>query len=94
MTDEQEEKLLSSRIFQLMSTVYGPYAFGIISLLIIWFTIVGPQLDRQAIDFERNENAIETLQEVGRSMDQVARSMERTAVVLDTLIQKLNTQGN
>ena len=91
MTEEQEDKLMSSKIFQLMSTVYGPYAFGIVSLLIIWFTIVSPQLEKQSIDFERNERAIETLKEVGHSMDQVSRSMERTATVLETLVQKMNS---
>jgi hypothetical protein len=90
MTEEQEDKLMSSKLFQLLSTVYGPYAFGIASLLIIWFTIVSPQLERQAIDFDRNEKSVQTLKEVAHSMDQVSRSMERTASVLETLVEKIN----
>lgn len=38
------------KVVQLLLTVYGPYAFGVASLLIVWYTIVAPQLDRQAVD--------------------------------------------
>ena len=54
MKDENDTSQMLSGALHLITTVYGPYAFGLASLLITWFTIVGPQLERQAIDFEEN----------------------------------------
>jgi len=79
-----------SKLFQLLATVYGPYAFGVASLLLIWFTIVGPQLDRQKVDFEKNESVVESLRSVAASMENVSRSMERTATILDSVVKKVH----
>lgn len=77
------------RVVQLILTVYGPYAFGVCSLLIVWYTIVSPQLDRQAIDYEKNEKHIEALRGVASSMEAISRSMERTATVLETVVERM-----
>jgi hypothetical protein len=74
---------------QLILTVYGPYAFGVVSLLIVWYTIVAPQLDRQSVDYEKNERHIESLRSVASSMEAISRSMERTAVVLDSVVERM-----
>jgi len=86
----QENQDMTSKLFQLLATVYGPYAFGVISLLVVWFTIVGPQLERQAVDFQKNEAVIESLRSVAASMETISRSMERTATILDTVVQKVH----
>lgn len=77
------------RVMQLILTVYGPYAFGVVSLLIVWYTIVAPQLDRQSVDYEKNERHIESLRSVASSMEAISRSMERTAVVLDSVVERM-----
>jgi hypothetical protein len=77
------------RVAQLVLTVYGPYAFGVVSLLIVWYTIVSPQLDRQAVDYEKNERHIESLRSVATSMEAISRSMERTAIVLDSVVERM-----
>lgn len=81
---------MASKLFQLLATVYGPYAFGVASLLLIWFTIVGPQLDRQKVDFEKNEAVVESLRSVASTMENVSRSMERTAAILDSVVKKVH----
>lgn len=80
------------KVMQLLLTVYGPYAFGVASLLIVWYTIVGPQLDRQAVDFEKNERHVEAIQGVASSMEAISRSMERTAVVLESVVERMEKQ--
>ena len=81
-----------THIVRLLSTVYGPYAFGIASLMIIWFSIVGPTLERQAIDFQKNADAIKALEQVGASIEAISRSMERTATVLEGVVVKLGSK--
>lgn len=83
---------MGSKLFQLLATVYGPYAFGVASLLIIWFTIVSPQLERQSVDFQKNESLIESLRSVATTMETISRSMERTATILDTVVHTVQKQ--
>jgi hypothetical protein len=91
--DEQDDHM-ATKLFQLLATVYGPYAFGVASLLLIWFTIVAPQLERQSVDFQKNESVIESLRSVAASMETISRSMERTATILDTVVQKVQTHAS
>lgn len=81
-----------THMVRLLSTVYGPYAFGICSLMIIWFSIVGPTLERQAIDFKKNEEAVRALEQVASSMEAISRSMERTATVLEGVVTKIGSK--
>ena len=81
------------KVVQLLLTVYGPYAFGVASLLIVWYTIVGPQLDRQAVDYERNERHIEALRGVVGGMEAISRSMERTAVIMEQVVERMEKQA-
>jgi hypothetical protein len=90
--DQQQQQALNFmpvKLFQLLSTVYGPYAFGMVSLLIVWFFIVAPQLDRQQIDYEKNEKVVESLRSVATSMEAISRSMERTATILDAVVKRV-----
>jgi len=88
--EDGKEDHMAGKLFQLLATVYGPYAFGVASLLLIWFTIVGPQLDRQKVDFEKNEKVVESLRSVSSAMENVSRSMERTATILDSVVKKVH----
>jgi len=91
--DKDEAVMLPhQKMMQLLMTVYGPYAFGVASLLIVWYWIVGPQLDRQAVDFEKNEKHVEAIQNVATSMEAISRSMERTAVVLESVVERMEKQ--
>lgn len=92
---KEEDDMVSlphQKMLQLLMTVYGPYAFGVASLLIVWYWIVGPQLDRQAVDFEKNEKHVEAIQNVAGSMEAISRSMERTAVVLESVVERMEKQ--
>jgi hypothetical protein len=72
--------LSESKLVQLIATVYGPYAFGVASLLLIWYTIVSPQLERQAIDFARSEKVVEAQREILQSMATMTRSLEQASM--------------
>jgi len=85
----QDNPIVESKLFQLLATVYGPYAFGMASLLIIWFTIVAPQLDRQAVDYSKNETVVDSLKSVAATVETTARSLASTAVTLDAVVKKI-----
>lgn len=87
--EDKQDNNLGSRFVQLLLTVYGPYAFGIASLLVIWFSIVSPQLSSQAIDYKKNEEIVTTMRSIVASQEQVAKTLERTAIVLDELVEQI-----
>lgn len=70
--------------------LYGPYAFGVLSLLLIWFSIVKPQLERQSIDFSRHEALLDKLRSFSETQADVARTMERTSIILQNVVEKLD----
>lgn len=84
------------------ATIYGPYAFGVASLLIIWFSIVKPELDHRAIDFQSQMDILRTLGErdrqqesIARSMQETAQTMAATAAVLERTVARLeDARGN
>lgn len=76
-------------IIQVIASAYGPYAFGVISLLMIWFSIVKPELDRRAIDFAAHNEVLQSL--VTRDAQQVilAATMQETASSIATAARLL-----
>jgi hypothetical protein len=94
MPDNEEQKLpiYDSKLVQLIATVYGPYAFGVASLLIIWYTIVSPQLARQTIDHQANIELVKSLSIVVQTSETTSRTLERTTVLLEAMIQQLKDQ--
>lgn len=74
---------------------YGPYAFGVLSLLMIWFTIVKPQLDRQLIDYSQHQLLVDKVKEMSSNQVTASSALERTSVILDQLVKELrSTSGN
>lgn len=82
------------------ATIYGPYAFGVASLLIIWFSIVKPELDHRAIDFKSQMDILKTLGErdrtqesISKSMAETAQTMAATAAVLERTVLRLEGES-
>ena len=77
--------------------VYGPLAFGIVSLLIIWMTIITPVLDKQSLDFQAQQKLIEQLNETANNQKliivdqkQVSESLRQTAIILERTIKTMD----
>lgn len=69
---------------------YGPYAFGLLSLLLIWFIIVRPELEGNRVNFTRQEALVEQMRVIMIEQVKTADTLERTAEVLDKAISKLS----
>lgn len=69
--------------------VYGPFAFGIVSLLVIWFSIISPELNRKQLDFEQYSTLIKQHQIVNQQTETVTKAMHDTAIILDKVTQRL-----
>lgn len=56
-------------------TAYGPYAFGLVSLMILWYTIVRPQVQIQSTQTEALQQTSETLKETALTNKEVTREL-------------------
>lgn len=68
---------------------YGPYAFGIISLLILWFLIISPQQEMMKIDFGRQEKVVEKLDGIVAEQKEIAYTMKQTAEIMNKTVSRL-----
>ena len=86
MADEDKNKITIPMTY---ATIYGPYAFGVASLLLIWFSIVRPELSRNKIDFEANQAVISSLAQHDMSQREIAASMQKTSHSLEMVVKIL-----
>lgn len=84
MTDGQKNMATT------LATLYGPYAFGVVSLLTIWFAIVKPELDSRKIDFKAHTEVLQSLGEQTRVQKETARTMEAAATTLERIIARMD----
>ncbi len=68
---------------------YGPFAFGIVLLLIVWQMIAQPQIESARIDFEQQRALVKELGEVATSFKAVSEQQSKTADVLRSTAELL-----
>lgn len=73
---------MSIETVKLIGDRYGPYGFGLVSLLVVWFAIVAPTLDNNRIDTG-------ALKEVANKQAETAILLARTAERLDIIAARL-----
>ena len=92
--EEKEVKVQASinplGLSQLLMQVYGPYAFGVTSLLLIWFSIVKPELNARNISWESHATVLKTQQEIVTTMQTTARNMQTTATIMERTVNKID----
>lgn len=82
---------------ELLFSAYGPYAFGVTSLMLIWFTIVAPELRNRQLDYDKHAEIVsqqramaETMKMTAATMAKTATTMEATAVLLGQTVRELD----
>lgn len=73
---------------------YGPYAFGMLSLLLIWYTIVAPQLEERRMDWDHQHKCLEQMRDIQADQKQISKSLQDTATVLERVVLTLQGPRN
>jgi len=68
---------------------YGPYGFGMVSLLVIWVAVVQPELRANKVNYEEIRGVVHTLQNSIQMMDNIAKTMDKTASTLDVVVKSI-----
>jgi hypothetical protein len=90
MNDKPEEHIEHmGRLWATVLTIYGPYAFGLASLIIIWLYIVQPQLEMQALDFKAQQQIIDSLRELSTNQRNTADVMLRASTSMEVVSDRL-----
>ena len=98
---ESEKKTIEiSGVIGAMGQAYGPYAFGVVSLLIVWFSIVKPELNARQLDFATQKEIVdaqrantEAQKSVATTMQSTAESMKITATILENIVSDINERN-
>ena len=69
-------------MIQKFSETYGPHAFGLVTLLLIWFVIVKPELAARQMNFERQQKIVDEMSIVASTLDQTADTIAKVADAL------------
>lgn len=64
-------------IFKEFSKQYGPHAFGLLSVLIIWVAIVNPIIEKNTLDFAAQQKVLEALNNTLNIQQSIIRDQER-----------------
>lgn len=74
---------------------YGPFAFGIFSLLIIWSIIITPVLRQNTVDFQAHRDLVEQMnktinnhQAVVIEQGRISGSLKEAAVIMERVISR------
>lgn len=70
-------------------TAYGPIAFGLVAVLIIWWVIVAPELDRNSVRNESLIKSIEAQNKAAESFGHAVHALEITTSKLEKLADSL-----
>lgn len=79
--------------------LYGPYLFGVVALLIIWFSVVVPEMNRRDTFAEKYLEAsrqlastASSIHETARAQAELARAQAQAADRLERMLQRLETR--
>ena len=86
---EQPGEPIMMTIIRLLGTTYGPYLFGVASLLLIWVLAIAPQLEAQRVDWQSQKEIVGQLHDLNRTQIAIGQTMEATARVLERTVEKL-----
>lgn len=86
-----EEPDVEKSLLRLLGTVYGPYAFGLVSTLIIWYSIVQPTLANNRVDTDSLANVARELSKVADSVGRSAELVNNAVNKMDRLAEKLSS---
>lgn len=88
-------------IIKAVMSQYGPYAFGVASLLAVWFAIVGPELraarpqyDRLVEIAETNRATAEALRTAAETIRTATESQRMMLDRLDRSIDRIDRRGS
>lgn len=62
---------------------YGPFAFGMVALLTLWFSIVRPELEASRAVAQQSAQAAEALAGVTRELGAVTRDLRDIAMKIE-----------
>lgn len=76
-------------LIRTLNSAYGPYAFGVVSLLLIWFTIVQPELRANKLDFDAFQKTLGTMQNISSQQESISQTLAANSKSLERLVDRL-----
>ena len=78
----------SSPLFLRFGDRYGPYAFGVASLLIIWTMIVSPQLEATKVNYESHQRVVDQMRDIVAMQRELAVTLKDAIMAMERITAK------
>jgi hypothetical protein len=88
-TIDQNRLVMEQSLIRTLNSAYGPYAFGVVSLLLIWFTIVRPELQANKLDFDAFQKTLTTMQNISTQQEAISQTLTLNSKTLERMIDKM-----
>lgn len=67
---------------------YGPHAFGLVTVLVIWFSMMKPQLDAARTDFDKMQEITSDLSSAVEANRDVSGTLKDTAQIIERVTER------
>jgi hypothetical protein len=88
-TAEQSEGIQGMNWAKVLNSTYGPYAFGVIALMAVWFFIVKPELNTRQIDLKTHQEIVEKQREQSQTMERTSHTMKDAATIQERVVEAM-----
>lgn len=72
---------------------YGPYAFGVVSLLIIWTMIVSPQLEATKVNYESHQKVVDQMRDIVSMQKELAGTLKDAILAMERITTKTSQRS-
>jgi hypothetical protein len=88
-TEEGEGIKLNLPWVKVLNSTYGPYAVGVVSLLVVWFLIVAPELKTNRVDMKSQQEIVDKQRETSTQMERTSSTLKETSTIQERIVGRL-----
>lgn len=77
-------------LVKVLNSTYGPYAFGVVSTLVIWFFVVKPELESRKIDLKAHQEIVEKQREQTATMERTSNTLKDAGSIQERVVEGLS----
>ena len=89
-TEEEQGNQMSLNWAKVINSTYGPYAFGVVALMVVWFFIVKPELDTRQIDLKTHQEIVEKQREQSQTMERTSHTMKDAVTIQERVVEGMS----
>jgi hypothetical protein len=84
-----EQSTKGGGMFERYLALFGPQAFGVATVLVLYFGFFKPQMDNYRLDFSRNEKLVDTFRESIAEHREAITGFQTTTLRFEAAVERI-----